>query len=50
MSLTKPYQNSYSTSFLNESKINDNCKVCVRVRPPLLREIEDGRLISTVNI
>lgn len=29
---------------------NENLRVVIRVRPPMAREIKDGKFISTVNL
>ncbi|EAS01503.2 kinesin motor catalytic domain protein (macronuclear) [Tetrahymena thermophila SB210] len=42
--------NNMSMSGAPSSTNKDNCKVVVRVRPPLPREIEDGRFISTIQV
>ncbi|KRX02482.1 P-loop containing nucleoside triphosphate hydrolase [Pseudocohnilembus persalinus] len=44
------YQSNYVQSMHQESKDGDNCKVIIRVRPPLPREIDDGRFISTIQV
>ncbi|KAL4507004.1 hypothetical protein ABPG72_001425 [Tetrahymena utriculariae] len=42
--------NNVSMSGAPSNTNKDNCKVVVRVRPPLPREIEDGRFISTIQV
>lgn len=39
---------SVNNNSITSNQNKDNCKVVVRVRPPLPREIEDNRFISTV--
>jgi len=39
---------SVNNNSITSNQSKDNCKVVVRVRPPLPREIEDNRFISTV--
>lgn len=41
---------SVNNNSITSSQNKDNCKVVVRVRPPLPREIEDNRFISTIQV